>query len=213
MNLDEAPAPRCTICPAALYTDEIGRYACHHCTQRVDRQLLELAGPRGLYARLGTRLAPGSGSTGPAVSGSRNAPVPVRLDVLNLLTAGGPVLGPLETWVRDWEVHGRAELNEAGTLQQRVNHAVSTLRFNLEWAVTNHAAFDEFAREVSLMHRQCSAHVAGERPPRAIPVTCPCGAVLRVGLDTPGVRCYGCQTQYGHAEVLRLPVAERRAAA
>jgi len=213
VNLAEAPEPRCTICARALYADEINRYACHPCTRRCDEQLLELAGPRGLYAKLGARLAPGSGTGGPAVSGSRNAPVPLRLDVLNLLTAGGPVLGTLETWVRDWEAQGRAELNEAGTLQQRVNHAVSTLRFNLEWAATNHAAFDEFAREVSLMHRQCTVHVAGERPPRAIPVTCPCGAVLRVGLDTPGVRCYGCQTQYGHSEVLRLPMAERRAAA
>ncbi|WP_406325209.1 hypothetical protein [Streptomyces niveus] len=213
MNLDEALEPRCTICTRALYADEINRYACHPCTRRCDEQLLELAGPRGLYAKLGSHLAPGSGSGGPAVSGSRNAPVPLRLDVLNLLTAGGPVLGPLETWVRDWEARGRAELNEAGTLQQRVNHAVGTLRFNLEWAATNHPAFDEFAREVSLMHRQASVHVAGERPPRAIPVACPCGAILRVGLDTPGVRCYGCGEQYGHAEVLRLPVAERRAAA
>ncbi|MGW1015619.1 hypothetical protein [Streptomyces niveus] len=203
----------CTICHRDLAADETARYACRYCTERVDRQLLELAGPRGLYARLGARLAPGSGSGGPAVSGSRTAPVPLRLDVLNLLTAGGPVLGPLETWVRDWEARGRAEMDEAGTLQQRVNHACATLRFNLEWAVTNHPAFDEFAREIHLMHRQCTVHVAGEKPPRAIPVTCPCGAVLRVGLDTPGVRCYGCQTQYGHSEVLRLPMAERRAAA
>lgn len=210
---DVAPAPACTICHSPLYADEVGRYACHPCTQRVDRQLLELAGPRGLYARLGTRLAPGSGSGGPAVSGSRSAPLPVRIDVLNLLTASGPVLGPLETWVRDWEAHGRAELNEADTLQQRVDHAVSTLRFNLEWAAVGHPAFDEFGREIHLMHRQCSIHVAGERPPRAIPVACPCGATLRVGLDTPGVRCHGCETQYGHAEVLQLPMAERRVAA
>lgn len=203
----------CLICHRDLHADDTARYACRHCTERVDRQLRELAGPRGLYARLGTRLTPGSGSGGPAVSGSRNAPVPLRLDVLTLLTAGGPVLGPLETWVRDWEARGRATMDEAGTLQRRVDHAVGTLRFNLEWAVTAHSAFDEFAREVSLMHRQCSVRVEGEKPPRVIPVACPCGAVLRVGLDTPGARCYGCQTQYGHSEVLRLPMAERRAAA
>jgi len=133
--------------------------------------------------------------------------------VLNLLTAGGPVLGPLETWVRDWEAHGRAELNEAGTLQQRVNHAVGTLRFNLEWSAPHHPAFDEFAREIYLMHRQATVHVEGGKPPITIPVTCPCGAVLKVTVNTSSISCYGCQTQYGHSEVLRLPMAERRAAA
>lgn len=115
--------------------------------------------------------------------------------------------------MRDWEARGRAELDEAGTLQQRVDHAVSTLRFNLEWAAMAHPAMDEFAREVSLMHRQASVHVAGERPPITIPVACPCGAVLKVTVNTPGVRCYGCQTQYGRSEALRLPMTERRAAA
>ncbi|MFB8033419.1 hypothetical protein ACFC5Z_10750 [Streptomyces sp. NPDC056004] len=64
------------------------------------------------------------------------------------MTAGGPVLGPLEAWVWDWREHGRAEVCEAGTLQQRLDHTVRTLRFNLEWAAANHPAIDGFAREV-----------------------------------------------------------------
>ena len=36
--------------------------------------------------------------------------------------------------------------------------------------------------------------------------------VLEPHLDTAGVRCPDCSTQYGHSEALRLPLAERRAA-
>jgi hypothetical protein len=32
------------------------------------------------------------------------------------------------------------------------------------------------------------------------------------GVDTAGIRCPACSTQYGHSEALRLPLAERRAA-
>ncbi|MEU2674807.1 hypothetical protein ABZ622_39455 [Streptomyces sp. NPDC007164] len=203
----------CLICRSGLYADELGRYACRPCTERIDGNLRALAGPGGLYARLSAQLAPGVGNGGPAVSGSRTAPVPLRLEVLNLMTAGGPVLGSLETWVRDWREHGRAEVCEAGTLQQRLDHAVGTLRFNLQWAVANHEAVDEFARETSLIYRQCEAQVTGERRPRVIPVACPCGTTLRVTLDTAGCRCPGCGQQYGHSEVLQLPMAGRRIAA
>lgn len=208
-----AEATACTICHRGLYADELGRYACSPCADRIDGQLRALAGPKGLYARLSAQLAPRAGSGGPAVSGSRTAPVPLRLEILNLMTAGGPVLGPLETWVRDWREHGRAEVCEAGTLQQRVDHAVRTLRFNLQWAVASHAAVDEFAREVSLIYRQCEAQVSGERRPRVIPVACPCGQTLRVTLDTPGCRCPRCGTQYGHSQLMDLPLADRQIAA
>lgn len=129
------------------------------------------------------------------------------------MTVGGPVLGPLETWVWDWCEHGRAEVCEAGTLQQRVDHAVGTLRFNLQWAVTSHPAVDEFSRETALIYRQRDAQVSGERRPRVIPVACPCGTTLRFTLDTAGCCCPGCGQQYGHSEVLQMPMAERRIAA
>ena len=211
MTLAETTAA-CTICTSGLFDDEHG-FACRPCVERIDRQLRALAGPEGLYARLSAQLAPGAGNGGPAVSGSRTAPVPVRLEVLSLMTAGGPVLGPLETWVRDWETHGRADMCEAGTLQQRVDHAVGTLRFNLAWAAANHEAIDEFGREVALMWRACERQITGERPARTVPVACPCGAVLRVTLDTAGARCAGCGKQYGHSDLMELPLAERRIAA
>ncbi|MGW2837339.1 hypothetical protein ACWCWD_06460 [Streptomyces sp. NPDC001493] len=204
----------CIICLSTLHAAEASTYACQRCTDRVDGHLRAIGGPSGLYVQLSTRLAPGSTGGGPAVSGGgATAPVPVRLDVLNLMTAGGPVLGPLEGWVQDWATHGRARVCAGGTLQQRVDHAVSTLRFNLRWASERHPAVDEFAREIGSIHRALTARITGERPVRTVPVACPCGTVLRVGLDTPGARCRGCGEQYGHAEVLRLPLAGRQVAA
>lgn len=202
----------CIACCRDLWTDELDRHICRLCTDRISDDLADLAGKDGLYAQLGSVLTPGAGAGGPTVSGSRTPPVPLRIDVLNLLTAGGPILGPLERWVRDWETHGKADLCEAGTLQQRVDHAVGTLRFNLEWAARRHPAVDEFGREVHLAARACRGLLSGERPSRRIIVACPCGGTMRVTLDTPGAKCPACSVQYGHAEVLRLPMAARAAA-
>ncbi|MFE7263940.1 hypothetical protein ACFU9B_18090 [Streptomyces sp. NPDC057592] len=53
----------------------------------------------------------------------------------------------------------------------------------------------------------------GERRPRTVPVAGPCGAVLRTTLDTPGCRYPRCGEQYGHSELMDLPLADRRIAA
>ncbi|MCP3820096.1 hypothetical protein NLX86_18945 [Streptomyces sp. A3M-1-3] len=205
--------PACVICRRTLWDDELDRYTCRICTSRIDRDLAAIAGTDGLYAQLDDVLASGSGNGGLAVSGSRTAPLPLRLDILNAMTEAGPILAPLETWVRDWESYGHADLCEAGTLQKRADHAVGTLRFNLEWAVRQHAAIDEFAREISHIVRTCRAQIGGEKGPRRIPVTCACGSVILTTIDTRGETCPGCSAQYGHTEALSLPLAERRIAA
>ncbi|MBQ1166240.1 hypothetical protein KBZ21_50480, partial [Streptomyces sp. A73] len=46
--------------------------------RQIATALAELAGPRGLYARLSTVMAPGTSGGGGRVSGSKNAPKPVR---------------------------------------------------------------------------------------------------------------------------------------
>lgn len=210
--IDDAPAHSCTVCHRALYADELGHQACRPCADRVDLHLRALAGPEGLYARLRGRLAPGSGNGGPAVSGSRTAPLPLRLEPLSLLARGG-VVTILQTWIVDWHEqldyrHPRWE----GDLQQQCDQAVNRLRMLLPWAAERHVAFDEFAREIAQLRRQCDAHVSGERPPRRVPVQCGCGQVLRITLDSDGARCPQCQAQYGHSELLDLPLAARAAA-
>lgn len=211
--LDDVTAPACVICHGGLYPDEFGRQACRPCEQRVDKTLRDLAGRDGLYAKLNYRLAPGRSGDGPAVSSTPAASIPIRLEPLSLLARGG-VATILQTWVEDW--HEQLEFQPVrwrGNLQQQLDQAVDRLRANLSWAASKHPAFDEFAREVNKLRRDCEGQISGEPAPRRIPVACPCGTVLRVTLDTPGARCPGCETQYGHAEVLGLPMAERRAAA
>jgi hypothetical protein len=204
-------APACCICHSGLYDDELDRQACRPCICRTDENLLALAGARGLYAQLGQQLTPGAGNSGPAVSGSRTAPIPVRLEPLSLLAKGG-VVTILQTWVDDWADHGRAQRTRGGSLQQQLDAAVQTLRFNLDWASAQHPAFAEFAHEVWQIKRQCEGQVTGERAPRRIGVACPCGQTLRITLDTAGVVCPACAQQYGHSEALSLPLAQRAAA-
>lgn len=203
----------CTRCFTDLWADELGRQLCRPCEDRTAGHLAAICGSRGLYAQLDQHLERGAGSGGPTVSGSRTAPVPLRLEILNLQTAGGPVLGPLETWVRDWEARGRAELGEGGSLQDRVNHACQTLRFNLGWAATHHIAVDEFADEIARIHRTLTGITSGEKAPRKIPVLCSCGQIILTSLDTRGETCPRCQAEYGQDEALKLPMAERRTAA
>ncbi|MGA5869289.1 hypothetical protein [Streptomyces cinereoruber] len=200
--------PACLRCTRDLRDHEIGRYLCGPCEDQVARALTEIP---ALYARLADHLHRGS-SNGPAVSGSKTAPVPLRLDVLDLQMEKGPVLGVLQGWVRDWEFYGHAELHETDTLQERVAGACRTLRYNLRWAATHHPAIDECADELLAAHRTLARTVTGERPARHVTVTCPCAQPLRITLDTRGITCPSCGTGYGHSDVLRLPLAERRAA-
>ncbi|GGU52358.1 hypothetical protein [Streptomyces lavendofoliae] len=205
-------APLCVICPRALFDDEHGRYICRPCERRIDEDLLALAGPSGLYARLCLRIQPGRGSGGPIVSGTRGASMPPSEHVLTL-TANGGIVSTLETWVADWATYGLGVVSTGGRLQHRVDQAVVTLRLNLTRAAALHPALDEFAREIRQARRQCEGHIGGEKPARRIPVACPCGHVIKTTIDTQGETCRGCGEQYGHTEVLRLPMAERRAAA
>lgn len=201
----------CIACHSGLNDDELGRYACRPCERRIAENLAALAGPGGLYARLCLRIQPGRRGTGPAVSGTPAAAIPVNLETLNL-TANGGVVSTLETWVEDWASYGLATIGTGGRLQYRVDRAVATLRLNLPQAVHRHPALDEFAREIQQARRQAEAIVAGEKKPAKVPVQCPCGGTIWVAVDTPGETCRGCGQEYGHTEVLRLPLAERAAA-
>ncbi|APE21373.1 MULTISPECIES: hypothetical protein [Streptomyces] len=199
----------CLRCRRELRDHEAGRYLCNHCEDRV---AVHLGAIPGLFVQLDQHLARGS-SSGPTVSGSKTAPAPLRIGILDMQTERGPILAPLETWVRDWEEAGYAEVNEAGTATDRVTHACRTLRFNLSRAAAQHPAIDEAADEIASIWRMLSRTVTGETAPRRIAVTCPCEQTLRITLDTRGETCPRCGAEYGHSEVLRLPLADRRAAA
>lgn len=208
---DEAPVPRCIICTTALWTDEAGRVACRPCEQRISRDLTALAGPGGLYARLCLRIHPGRGGDGAAVSGTPGRSMPLNAEVLSMTSSGG-VVSILEDWVTAWAEQGIGTIGSGGRLQYRIDRAVANLNFNLPRACSTQPTMKTFADEVQQIRSRCEKIITGQRAPRRIPVQCPCGTVLKVTLDTPGASCRGCGEDYGHDDVLRLPMAERAAA-
>lgn len=208
---DDAPAPRCVICPRQLLDHETGRFICLPCEHRIDADLRKLAGPAGLYARLCLRIQPGRGSSGPAVSGTPGRGTPANLEVLSLTSNGG-IVSTLETWVEDWSTYGLGVQGGGGRLQHRVDTAVHTLRLNLARAASRHPALDEFGSEVGRAVRRAETIITGERQPLTFAVTCPCGTPTSITLNTDGFTCRTCDTEYGHEGAMHLPLAERRAA-
>lgn len=76
--------PRCAICHALL-PDPTDLYACEACGYRLRTMLRELASQMPLLQEL---LRPGSALPGRGGSGRAHSPMPVRLDVLDLLGPG-----------------------------------------------------------------------------------------------------------------------------
>ncbi|MGW6872872.1 hypothetical protein ACWGHA_11115 [Streptomyces xanthophaeus] len=201
--MNESVASYCELClrPATSRVHE-------GCQQKIRQNLLELP---GLYGALAEALEPSRRGDGGRSSSGRAAPIPCNLETLDLRARGG-IEGVLATWSADLCEREQWQLPQYGTVEAAVTGYADLLLRNLTMICDEHPAVREFATELRQIAGQAERLITGERPPRRIPVTCPCGTVLRITLDTPGARCPGCEVQYGHAEVLRLPMAERSAA-
>lgn len=220
--------PLCICCRRGLYADE--GYTCRPCQDRADQHLATLAGPvtyardnrngrklvSGLYAALAGAMLPGRSSSDGPVSGTRGAPLPIRLEPLSLSARGG-VISVLQSWQIDWhERLGWTHPQWQGRPQQQLDQVVRALRNNLPWAASEHPAFDEFARELAATVGQVRAVVTGERAERPLRVLCAtpdCPGVLQITLKSDGVRCPRCQTTYSHDQLTRLELAARSMAA
>ncbi len=205
----DAVNPVCTICMYGLRDGERDRLACRICQ---DRGTMMLHALPGLYDQLGDLLEPGSGRGDGRVSGTRGAPLPCSLHVLDLRARGG-----LVTVLAEWEAAVRDELGyEAppfrGDLRQTLAGTVTFLVANAPWIYSSFSAAADLHREIRALHSHAERLVTGEQTERRVTVRCGCGQPMRVTLTTPGRRCTGCGTQYGHAEVLQLPLADRAAA-
>lgn len=166
----------------------------------------------GLYRKLADVLTPGQRG-GWGRTGTRTAPLPVNVDVLDLRGWGG-IEGLLTSWERDVrETLGWEPVSECGTVEATVDQAAGFLALQLPWICEEHPAVREFAEEVGAVTAHARRLVTGEKPPRRIPVRCACGQVLRITLDTPGYRCPDCNVQYERDELMSLPLAERSSAA
>ncbi|MFB7500069.1 hypothetical protein ACFC09_36220 [Streptomyces sp. NPDC056161] len=192
----------CAVC------DKPARDRVHRgCRDRMADALREL--PQ-LYRDLAEAMLPARRGDGPAVSGTPGRGLPGG-DALDLRSRGG-IEGVVGGWARDLCERERWEIPQQQSVEAIVDWSCGLLLANLAVICDEHPAVKELADELQQISGQARRVITGEKPPRRIGVTCSCGRTLRVTLDTVGIRCPGCSAQYGHAEALRLPLAERRAA-
>lgn len=212
MILDDATAiTRCYSCRNPLWDTEIqaGRYACYRCEDRATEQLHAI---RGTFRRLNTidghtkiRAAAG----GP--SGSKEAPIPPRLAVLNQ-TAPGGVVKQLQDGIEDsWRKALKAD-DPRWTMGATRHHSdidgVTTFLINnLPWACER---YDEIATDleaINRIHGTLKSLETGERGPRKFAAYCAtddCDGELRITLWTAQATCPQCGTWYGKTGLARL---------
>jgi len=178
------------------------------CQERIHDNLGALP---GLYRELAGQLIPGRRG-GDGRSATKSAPLPCNLDVLDLRSRGG-IEGVVASWAADLCERERWQLPQYGCVEAAVEGYSGLLLINLSAICDEHPAVRELADELRKIVGQARRILDGEAAPRRVPVTCPCGQILRITLDTAGVKCPACSAQYGHTEALTLPLAERRAAA
>jgi hypothetical protein len=202
--IDDAPETQpCAVCDKPARSERVHR----GCRQRINDNLAELP---TLYRQLGDALTPGRRG-GDGRSGSRTAPLPCNVDALDLISRGG-IEGVVGGWARDLCEREQWDLPDYTSIHAIVDWACATLQLNLTLLCDEHPAIKEIAQETAHVAGQARRIITGEKPPRRIGVSCTCGRTLKVTLDTAGVKCPGCSTQYGHSELFKLPFAERRAA-
>ncbi|MEU2236140.1 hypothetical protein [Streptomyces vietnamensis] len=195
-----------------ILCDKSSRSRIHEgCEARMRENLEALP---GLYRALAGALQPGRRGDGGRPS-TRTAPIPANETALDLRARGG-IEGVVGGWARDLCERESWTIPAYQSIEAVIDWSCKILVTNLRVICDEHPAVREMADEIRQVTRQARALVTGERAPRRVSVQCStpdCSGILRVTLDTAGERCQRCDTQYGHSEVLRLPLADRRAAA
>jgi hypothetical protein len=192
----------CVCCQNPDRDVETGQ-VCPGCAHRIACDLRDIA---DLYAQVS--VYPGSGNTGPRVSGSREAPLPLRVDALDLTmpARGGTVhdlhgdqighiavASILDQWVEDWRDHrGKGERRPEPPTVIVLTDWLGGER--LDDACHDHPAIDEFAADMRRLRRTLRM-VTGDGPvrPERLPVPCPGCDLLALTRDHDGVRCRACE--------------------
>ncbi|NUP48995.1 MAG: hypothetical protein HOW97_17070 [Catenulispora sp.] len=194
----------CTICRRP--TDDRNPIRHQRCAERLRADLADIPGH---YALMGAVLAPGTAGGGAHVSGTRTAPLPVRLEPLSLRARGGMVT-VLALWEADWRELRELTPAMRGTSATDLAAIVLSLRAHLPWAIENHGAVDEFAREVRDLLHQCRA-AAGLLPSMMRIGDCPaqdddqpCGAALYADPMADVIRCRKCRTTWPRGQWMLL---------
>lgn len=187
---------------------------CAPCTSRMRDQLRDLVEE---YALLDA--TPGS-STGQRVSGTRTAPLPVRLDVLSLVGPGSANVHvdrrdehddqigelPTATWLLQWVIDWRDYRGQTEELPGLSITAMTRwLEHRLDWAADEHPAVDDFASELAAQVRALrGVNRAGEPSDRSKVGPCPqqladgdtCRTTLYMHDRIDFITCGGCGAEW-----------------
>jgi ribosomal protein S27AE len=167
------PTHICVVCQYREYDDA---QVCAPCRHRLDVLLAEIA---ELWPHLPAELMPGS-SMEPRVSGSREAQLPVRVDVLDLtMPAHQGSRAPMVrgAMVRDWITYVPGDHVPASTVPEMV----AWLRVWLTTACDGHPAVDEFADTVDQVVRAIR-RALGLVAPKPVLLHVPCPSCNLVAL-------------------------------
>ncbi|MFI0894871.1 hypothetical protein [Streptomyces sp. NPDC020983] len=198
----------CELCDRPAGTD----YLCRRCAADLTERLEQLP---GLYAALGDMLAPAQSADGGGRSATATeAPLPVRVDVVN--ARGEFVL--LEGWARalaaDWQV-SPVRRRVRDDLGDRVRAASAALGAAVPWIAAQWPAAGDCAREVrDLYDGARSVTGAADLPARMgrcpqLVGGQPCGAELLLPAGVQVLRCAWCGATYPPGIWAALRVAQR----
>lgn len=219
-TLDDYAWPVCTACGHQLWVDEANRQACRPCEDRTAQRIAELP---HLFNNLNTTamLMKGASRIGGATSGTRTAPIPPRLDVLNLTGPGG-IATRLQVIEDAWrKAFNRRIAPWAGNPAQAVPAHAGFLAINLRRACETYESIGQDINDLRRLHAQCTALISNEPRTGRVPVgicparidTGPCGTPLTASTGSHHVRCETCGTRWdGMGEWRNLRAAQEAAA-
>ncbi|MET9909706.1 hypothetical protein ABZZ74_23375 [Streptomyces sp. NPDC006476] len=206
-TLDDYSWPTCLApgCGRELWTAEVeaGRRVCRPCEDRTAARIAELP---ALFRQLDTTasLMKGARRATNGSSGSRTAPIPPRLDVLNLVGPGG-VAARLSAIEDAWrQTLGWTVAPWRGNPAQAVPDLAAFLANNLLWACSGYEEIGQDVDDLRRLHGECVALVNDERRPGRVQIgNCPisvdgslCWTPLTATAASHRVRCGGCGTRW-----------------
>ncbi|MFI6909732.1 hypothetical protein ACIBKY_51315 [Nonomuraea sp. NPDC050394] len=168
---------------------DTGRLICAGCTSRLRR---DIGITPTLQRWLGHHLAPGAGA-GPKVSGSRDAPVPVRIDVIDHQARIGDVL---KSWV--WLIAEHRGLTYPAVTT--VDEVAPWLERHVDWATTR-PWIDDMCAELDELRRV--AHRLAPWRVHVVELDGPCPSCdLRALIRTSGETYIECDVRVGGCSAL-----------
>jgi hypothetical protein len=212
-DVDTQPSgPQCPTCTRLLRETELGQPLCGACVRAMAGWLAEL--PHQLVVLRGSRQREVGEQQ--RVAGSRTAPLPGRLDVLNLIGPGSPgdvrdqagdQTGPLPitTVLGSWARLITEERGLRGPRGRSEEHLADYLARHLDWAAGQPWA-PELHAELQQMMRVIRSITRVRPRTKAIPRPCPretCQALALVATDHQQyVECTACGGLYTPGELM-----------